>query len=268
MNAPDPSSPQRWDPTQYLKYANYRERPALDLLARVPLERAARIVDLGCGAGNVVPYLARRYRDAAIEALDRSAEMINAALSAHGGLAHWTQGDVGSWVPDEQPDLIYSNAVLHWLNDHERLFPRLLGFVKPGGVLAVQMPNQFAEPSHVLMREAALDGPWADTLRPLLREAPVAAPGAYYDWLSADCQRLDIWETSYAQVMSGRDPVLDWLASTALNPLREALPTDQRGPFREVLAEKLRQAYPPRADGTTLFPFKRLFVVAHKKGAN
>lgn len=266
MNLNAPAAPDQWDPAHYLTFADQRLRPALDLLARVPLDRAGRVVDLGCGPGNVVPYLAARFADARIEAVDSSAEMLDAAMTGHGAAATWVHGNAATWAPERPCDLIYSNATLHWLDDHAALFPRLMGFVKPGGVLAVQMPKQFAEPSHVLMREAALDGPWAQTLKPLLREAPVARAEDYYDWLAAFCDGIDIWETAYAQVMNGDDPVLDWISSTALKPLLEALPDKQRGPFRGVLAAKLRAAYPKRSDGTTLFSFKRLFIVATRGG--
>lgn len=260
------TAPQNWDPGHYLKYADLRVRPALDLLARVPLDDAAYITDLGCGPGNVVEFLRARFPGGDILGVDRSAEMLNAARSAHGDAATWVQADIASWRPDRPQDLIYSNAALQWLDRHEELFPRLIGDVAPGGVLAVQMPNQFAEPSHVLMRDVASRGPWADILKPLLRPAPVAEAGRYYDWLKPACESVEVWETSYMQVMSGTDPVLDWISATALAPLREALPADQRGPFRDAVGAELRRAYPQRGDGATLFPFRRLFIIAHKAG--
>lgn len=253
-----------WDPAHYLKYANQRIRPALDILACIPLEDARRVTDLGCGPGNVVEYLKARYPAAVIEGVDVSVEMLNAAKKTYGTFAKWNQADIRTWQPDGPQDLIYSNAALQWVGAHEMLFPRFMGFVRPGGVLAVQMPNQFNEPSHVIMRAVAQDGPWAHRLKPLLREAPVAEPEQYYDWLKPQCDTVDIWQTAYNQVLDGHDPVLDWISSTALKPLCEALPADQREPFREALGAALREAYPKRQDGTTLFPFKRLFIVAVK----
>lgn len=260
------ASPQAWEPGAYLKFADLRLRPALDLLAQVSLESAARITDLGCGAGNVTPFLRRRWPEAEIAALDSSPEMLARAKAEHGKLnVAWRQADVRTWAASEPQDLIYSNAVLHWLDDHEALFPRLMGELTPGGVLAVQMPNQFSEPSHTLMRDVARNRPWAETLTPLLRDAPVAEPEAYYDWLSPHCARLDIWRTTYEQVMNGNDAVLDWIASTALKPLLEALDDAQGATFRDALAAELRGAYPQRANGKTLFAFRRLFIVAQKR---
>lgn len=264
----DAAAPQFWDPAHYLAYADLRLRPAMDLLARVPLQDAARVTDLGCGPGNVTPYLRQRFAGAAIQGVDTSPAMLKAAATAHGDLATWVQADAAHWQPDEPQDLIFANASLHWLDGHQALFTRLLGHLRPGGVLAVQMPNQFNAPSHVLMRDVAAKGPWADVLTPLLRPAPVAAPAAYYDWLKPPCAAVDIWQTTVMQTLDGDDPVLDWIASTALKPLLEALPPDQREAFRTALAVKLRQAYPPQGTGTTLFAFKRLFIVAVKAGGS
>lgn len=261
-----PGAPQAWNPAEYLSFLDQRLRPALDLLARVPLDAATRVTDLGCGPGNVTPHLRRRFLDAILTGVDSSPEMLSAARAASGDLATWVQADAAHWQPDQPQDLIYSNALLQWLDGHEALFLKLLGHVCPGGVLAVQMPNQFNEPSHVLMREVAASGPWAATLAPLLRPAPVASPAQYYDWLAPHCSHLDIWQSDYLQILEGDDAVLKWLSSTALKPLLEALPPDQITPFRGALAAKLCTAYPPRSDGRTLFAFKRLFIVARRAG--
>ena len=261
-----PQSPRSWDPDHYLSYGDLRLRPALDLLARVPLQTAATVTDLGCGPGNVTPYLRGRFVGAEIQGIDRSPEMLDAARATHGNSVRWHQADAAQWHANAPQDLIYANAALHWLDDHETLFPRLMASVAPGGVLAVQMPNQFAEPSHTIMRDVAAQGPWTETLRALLRPAPVARPETYYDWLIPSCKGVDIWQTQYMQVLHGDDAVLDWISSTALKPLLEALDEGGRTPFLGALAEKLRRAYPMRADGTTLFPFKRLFIVARKSG--
>ncbi|MCR4378400.1 MAG: methyltransferase domain-containing protein [Rhodospirillales bacterium] len=257
-----PAAPQVWDPDHYLAFADLRLRPALDLLARVPLTEAAQVTDLGCGAGSVTPYLRHRFPRADIQGVDHSPEMLAAARTVHRDVAHWVQADVAHWQPAQAQDLIFSNAALHWLDGHEVLFPRLMGFVKPGGVLAVQMPDQFGQPSHVLMRETAAEGPWAQTLGALLRPAPVAEAGRYYDWLKPHCASVDIWRTTYVQELHGDDAALNWIASTALKPLLEALAPAQVPPFRERLAAKLREAYPKRANGVTLFAFQRLFIVA------
>lgn len=258
-------APQAWEPGHYLKFEDLRVRPALDLLTQVALDAPGRVTDLGCGAGNITPFLRERWPKAHITALDHSPEMLARAMAQYVHInATWQEDDVRTWEATEAQDLIFSNAVLHWVDDHAGLFPRLMGELAPGGVLAVQMPRQFAEPSHVLMREVARSGPWAEVLTPLLREEPVAEPEAYYDGLRPHAETLNIWETTYAQVLDGEDAVLDWIGSTSLKPLLEALDGERREVFRDALALKLRAAYPVRADGKTLFSFRRLFIVAQK----
>jgi trans-aconitate 2-methyltransferase len=257
-----PAAPQVWNPKLYLTYEAQRLRPALDLLARVPLTAALRVTDLGCGAGNAIPHLCARFPAAIVTGVDSSPEMLATARAAYSKAADWLEADAARWQPATPQDLIFSNAVLHWLDGHDTLFPRLMGFLVPGGVLAVQMPNQFDEPSHAVMRDVAANGPWAQALKPLLRPAPVADAQHYFDRLSPVSAHIDIWQTQYVQVMDGDDAVLNWIASTALKPLLEALTPDLVEPFRRTLAEKLRVAYPKRANGKTLFPFKRLFIVA------
>lgn len=250
-----------WDPSQYLKFSGERLQPALDLIARVPLAQPAEIVDLGCGAGNVAQVLAARWPGAALTGIDSSAEMLAKAKAAL-AKARWVQGDIGATAFDRPPDLLFSNAALHWLDDHATLFPRLLRAVNAGGVLAIQMPRNHGAPSHRAMAEAAKAGPWAKTLRPILRESPVAAPAFYYDLLKPLAKRLDIWETEYLHVLEGDNPVVAWTKGTALKPLLDALVEPERSAFEAEYATRIRAAYPPRADGRTLFPFRRLFILA------
>ncbi|OEJ69244.1 methyltransferase domain-containing protein [Magnetovibrio blakemorei] len=266
MNKPiKAASPAAWEPEHYLKFSDLRLRPALDLLAQIHVQAPETITDLGCGAGNVTPFLRQRWPDALVTALDSSPEMLTRARAEHPNLGvTWLEADVRSWAPAKPQGLIFSNAVLHWVDDHQALFPRLMGELVSGGVLAVQMPHQFAEPSHVLMREVARSGPWADTLTPLLRDAPLGDMGSYYDVLAPLSATVNIWESTYAQMLDGDDAVLDWIGSTALKPLMEALTEDERVVFRDALAAELQIAYPKRSDGKTLFAFRRLFIVAQK----
>ena len=177
----------------------------------------------------------------------------------------WQQADLATWSPPSRADVIYSNAALHWLAGHDRVFPALLGMVAPGGVLAVQMPRNFGAPSHALIAEAVRGGPWREVLEPLLRPAPVLEPGWYFDLLAPHAAALDIWETEYLHVLEGESPVKEWTKGSALVPLLEALPEAQRDPFEARYADLLGEAYPRRADGRTLFPFRRLFIVAQAR---
>ena len=164
-----------WDPQQYLAFGGERLRPALDLMARVSLDSPRTIVDLGCGAGNVTEALKARWPEARITGVDNSPEMLARARERAPGIA-WLEADVGGWRPESPVDLLYSNAALHWIEDHATVFPRLLAHVAPGGVIAIQMPRNWEAPPHTSISEVARDGPWRGRLEPLIRPQPTLAP--------------------------------------------------------------------------------------------
>ena len=257
----DVAKPTTWDPAQYLRWSDHRVRPAVDLMQRVPLERPGHIVDLGCGAGNVTALLRRQWPQARVTGVDGSAAMLERARASDAGV-EWRQADIGAWSPPAPDDLIYSNAALHWLDDHAALFPRLLGFVAPAGALAVQMPRNFGEPSHTSIAELAREGGWRDRLAPLIRPEPTRPPAFYWDVLAPHAKALDIWETVYEQALTGDNPVADFVKGSWLKPFLDALDAEAAGRFEAAYRARIARAYPPRADGTTLFPFRRLFIVA------
>lgn len=247
-----------WDPAQYLKYGGERLRPALDLLARVGAADPAVVYDLGCGTGALARLMAERWPNAAVNGVDSSPEMLSRAPE---GAVTWQRADLNDWAPAGPADVIYSNAALHWLDDHAALFGRLLGGLRAGGVLAVQMPRNHGAPSHTCMAEAADAGPWRDAVRAALRPSPVSAPAFYYDVLAPLSASLDIWESEYIHVLDGDDPVVEWTKGTALRPLLDAA-GDQADGFLAAYTDLIRAAYPKQPDGKTLFPFRRLFLVA------
>lgn len=252
-----------WDPGLYEKYAGPRLRPGLDLIARIALAAPRRIADLGCGPGRLTACLAERWPEAEITGTDSSPDMLAKAREAYPALS-WAEGDIANWSPEVPPELIFSNAALHWLGGHAALLPRLLGALAPGGVLAVQMPRNFDAPSHTLIRDVINQGSWSCAL-PLPGE-PVAPPAAYYDILTPHAASLGIWESVYLQVLEGDDPVLEYVRSTALRPVIEALAGEELDAFIADYRGRLRTAYPRRGDGVTLFPFRRLFIVATARG--
>lgn len=252
-----------WNPEQYLKFADHRLRPALDLLARIPAENPETVIDLGCGPGNIIEWLKKRWGSARIIGVDSSEEMLEAARLRWPDMA-WEKADIGHWQPKSPASVIYSNAALQWLDHHPSLFARLYGGLARGGVLAVQMPRNFDQPSHVLMRQVALDGPWREVLAPHLRPSPVAGAEDYWRMLKPLGAEIDIWECDYLQPLSGEDAVLQWVSGTSLRPLLAVLDKERREAFVADFAARLRAAYPRENDGTTLFPFKRLFILASR----
>ncbi len=254
-----------WDTSQYLKFADHRLRPAVDLMARIAVDAPRRVVDLGCGAGNVTALLAARWPDAEIRGLDPSPEMLERARADHPSLA-FEVADAASWESEPPVDVLYSNAALHWLGDHHTLFPRLFEQVAPGGWLAVQMPRNFSAPSHTSVAAAAADGPWRSTIEAMLSDPPTHEPGYYIDLLSPMADTLDVWETEYIQILEGEDPVAEWTKGTWLRPFLAALEGDDRAGFEDAYRARVRAAYPAMPDGRTVFPFRRLFLVARRRG--
>ncbi len=250
-----------WDPAQYLKFGDHRLRPAIDLLNRIDAAAPREVYDLGAGAGNVTRLLKMRWPDARATGVEYSREMLAKAAAVAPEIV-WQHADLATWRPPQPADVIYSNAALHWLDDHAKLLPALFSGLAPGGVLAVQMPRNFSAPSHTAIIEAARSGPWRVKLEPLLRPSPVADPAFYFDMLSPRAATLDIWETEYLQVLEGENPIKEWTKGTWLRPLLEALDEPDRSRFETCYADLVRRAYPRRADGRTLFPFRRLFIIA------
>lgn len=248
-----------WDPDHYLRFADHRTRPGLDLLARIPDVHPTRIVDLGAGTGHLTALLAERWPRAAVTGIDSSADMIQRADAEHPGLA-WEVADIACWQPDEPLDVIFSNAALHWLDGHEALFARLRSYLQPGGVLAVQMPDNWQAPTHQVPAELLDDGSWPDTVRFSLLRDRLAAPADYRRWLQPSA--VEVWRTTYYQQLVGPDPVWDWVTGSVLGPVLATLGDNDRERFAKLCRTRYRVSYPRDPDGVTILPFSRLFLVA------
>lgn len=252
-----------WDPGQYLQFEQARRRPALDLLARVPDDLDPDlVVDLGCGPGNLAADLARRWPRAEIVGVDSSPAMLERAREAHPD-RRWVEADLAAYEPPEPAGLVFSNAALHWLPDHASLLPRLLGRVAPGGVLAVQVPDGWNDPSHTEGFALAASPRWRDRLGDVtLPEHPLLSPAEYLDVLLPLTAEVDCWTTTYLHVLEGPDPVVEWFTGSFLREFLSRLDPDEGAAFTADYTEAMRAAYPPRADGRTVLPFRRLFLVA------
>jgi trans-aconitate 2-methyltransferase len=261
-----------WNPTQYLKFADDRRRPAIDLIARISLDAPRTIVDLGCGAGNVTRLIAERWPGARVIGIDSSPSMLATARAASAGdpRFEWIEGDIASWSAHagDSADLVFSNAALHWIDDHATLVPRLLQAVAPRGVLAVQMPDNFDAPCHVTLFETARSPRFRDRLADRVRATPVASAAAYHEWLSPAASRLDIWTTEYLHILKqaadGEHPVVAWMSSTAMTPFTAALDGDELRAFVADYRARVAPQYPLREDASVLFAFRRRFIVAER----
>jgi len=251
----------RWDPAQYTRYADERGRPFLDLLARVAASAPRRVVDLGCGPGNLTALLRERWPSATVEGLDSSPEMIERARTDVAGV-DFSVGDVRIWIIPGDCDVLISNATLQWVPAHLQLLRSWAAALPSGGWLAIQVPGNFEAPSHRLMRSLATSPRWAAEVGDVLRHDVVATPAAYASLLLDAGLSVDVWETTYLHLLPGEDPVLEWVRGTGLRPILAALGTSA-AEFEREYAALLREAYPRTAHGT-LFEFRRLFAVAHK----
>jgi trans-aconitate 2-methyltransferase len=227
-------------------------------MARIPIEPTL-VYDLGCGTGELTNELARRWPRAAVIGIDSSSEMLEQVRPEKNVTV--LHQDIEDWKPERAPNLIFSNAALHWVSDHERLFPRLFGELAGGGVLAVQMPDNWGEPTHQLIYDEVDRRGWTDRLDGHLLRNPVARIDQYLDWLAA-ASEIDTWRTTYYQTMDGPDPVLSWVRGSVLVPVQAVLPSADFSELSVALASAYRRAYPPSTAGQTVLPISRVFLVA------
>ncbi len=256
----------KWDPTQYDRYADERSRPFVDLIDRVQVGDPSYVVDLGCGGGALTATLARRWPSARLHGVDSSPAMLaQAAARAVPGLIDFEAGDIADWKPAEPVDVLVSNAALQWVPGHETLLDGFVDALRGGGCLAFQVPGNFGGPSHTALADLVRSPRWCHRLGDDLLRAGSLDPADYLDILARTGCTVDAWETTYLHVLPGEDPVLEWTRGTALRPVLDRLDDGAAAEFTAEYAAGLRALY-PAADYGTVFPFRRIFVVARKPG--
>ncbi len=254
-----------WDPDRYLAHADERARPFAELVARVAAEDPREVVDLGCGPGHLTAQLARRWPGARVVGVDADPAMVARARADAPAGVEVVEADLRGWEPDRPVDVVVSNATLQWVPGHLDLLPRLVGQVRPGGWLALQVPGNHDQPSHTVRDALAAEPAYAMFTAGVARPA-AHDPATYWGALTALGCEVDAWETTYTHVLRGEDPVLSWVLGTGARPTVEALPDDLRPGFEAELGRRLAAAYPPvpGPDGepVVLLPFRRVFAVA------
>ncbi|HYA80882.1 MAG TPA: trans-aconitate 2-methyltransferase [Methylocystis sp.] len=253
-----------WSSALYLKFERERTRAARDLLSAIPPFEPRTVYDLGCGPGNSTELLAATFPNAEIEGVDYSDDMLVAARKRVSRAAFVKQG-IEDWRPSQDAGLIFANAALQFVADHDRLMPRLASYLAKGGWLAVQMPHNIHEISHALMRMLAADGPWADRLVPIAKTRPViGGVEDYYRLLRPASACFEIWQTTYVHALDGPKGIVDWFEGSGLRPFLEPLSPWERETFLARYERELAAAYPVQPDGKVLLRYPRLFLIAQR----
>ena len=252
-----------WSARQYTQFEDERTRPVRDLVGAIPTQAATRVIDIGCGPANSTEVLAARFPEAEAIGLDSDPDMIAAARKRLPAL-RFDLGDITGWQDEGPYDAILANAVLQWVPDHATLLPSLIRKLAPGGSLAVQMPDNLNEAPHLLMREVALEGPWAAKLAAAAdARTPLASERWYYELLKPLCARVDIWRTIYQHPLAGgAAAVVEWFKGSGLRPFLAPLDDAERAEYLRRYEAALAKAMPALPDGTVLLPFPRVFIVA------
>ena len=254
-----------WNPALYSRFEDERTRPARELLGRVPLSSAKSAVDLGCGPGNSTELLTARLPQARVTGTDNSEAMLASARKRLPA-ASFELSDIATWQPDSAPDLIFANASLQWVPGHETLLPRLFDSLAPGGVLAIQMPDNRDEATHRSMREVAAIEPFAAAIGNLEKLRTAILPlAAYYDLLAPRAANVDVWHTIYQHPMESPKAIVEWVSATGLKPFVAPLDDAARAAYLAEYERRIAIAYKPRTDGKLLLAFPRLFIVAQRK---
>jgi trans-aconitate 2-methyltransferase len=257
-----------WNPNQYRQFGDERSRAFYELITRIGATDPRTVADIGCGPGELTADLCRRWPKADVLGVDSSAEMIAAADEVLAGAAEpprlrFEHMDAWDWKPDGPVDVIVSNAMLQWIPGHESLLVKWVSYLADGGWLAFQVPANYDEPTYRLLHELGRTDRWGELLSGVALNSQAADPGEYLDLLTTKGCAVDAWETTYLHVLTGDDPVLRWISGTGLRPVIAALEGADRDEFMAEYGALLRGAYPQASYGT-VFPFRRVFAVAHK----
>jgi trans-aconitate 2-methyltransferase len=251
----------KWNAQHYLQFEHERSLAARELLSRVELENPLTIVDLGCGPGNSTELLAKRYPDATILGVDSSESMLAKARERLPNI-NFVEDDVTHWQSEKQVDLIFANALFQWVPDHLDVIAQLLNYLTPGGILALQMPDNLNEPNHLLLRDLATDGPWAIKLAKAgIRRRIIYSPRVYYNALKPLASKVDIWHSIYNHVLDGPETIIEWMKGTGLQSYLQCLDEAEEHIFLANYELELAEAYHRLIDGKVMFTFPRIFIL-------
>jgi trans-aconitate 2-methyltransferase len=247
-----------WNPDLYHQFEKERSAPFDDLLRLVEPSNGTSVIDLGCGTGELTRRLADTLPGSTVLGIDSSPEMLGKTEThVRPGLRferNQIETIIGQW------DLVFSNAAIQWVDDHPALIGRLLGMVRPGGQLVVQLPSNHDSFAHATITQIAGEAPFHEALRGWIRLSPVLPVDQYAELLYSNGGRsLTVFEKVYPHVLENADAVRDWMRGTALVPYLERLPNALHGPFLARYTARLRERWPTTP---VFYGFRRILFAA------
>jgi trans-aconitate 2-methyltransferase len=253
-----------WNPAQYLKFEKERTQPAIDLVNRINADNPVKIMDVGCGPGNSTAVLAGRFPGSYILGIDSSEDMIDAAGKNHPDL-DFKLCDIGYDLSqlDCDFDIVFSNACIQWVPNHNELLKKLMGLLRKGGILAVQIPMNYNEPIHRIIGEVSSSDKWKGYF-PNPRVFFTLSQSGYFDILSEISEDFALWDTVYYHVMNSHDDIMEWYRGTGLRPYLDVLDKDKRADFENDVKKRVIESYPAQKNGKIIFRFPRFFFTARK----
>jgi trans-aconitate 2-methyltransferase len=254
-----------WSSEQYLKFKTERTQPAIDLVNRILMDNPRKIIDIGCGPGNSTQVLKSKFPDAYILGVDKSEDMVLSAKSNYPEI-DFKICDVSVELSrfNGEFDIVFSNACIQWIPEHNILLKNLLNLLHENGILAVQIPMNNHEPIHKIIGELVTSDKWKEYFKNP-RIFYTLSQSEYYDLLSELSGDFHIWDTVYYHVMKSHQDILEWYRGTGLRPYLDILPEDKKREFEEELMGKLKIGYPKQTNGDIIFRFPRFFFTAHPK---
>ncbi len=254
-----------WNSKKYLQFEKERTQPVKDLISRIELTNPSKIIDIGCGPGNSTNELQKKWKNADIIGLDNSPNMIEKANKSMANIK-WILQDANTELEDlGKFDIVFSNAAIQWMPNHEKLIPKLFNMVEDKGVLAVQLPNTSNMPVHIALKSISSNDKWSQYFDGSTSQQSRHNIPFYYDVISSLTSELYIWEVNYFHVMENHHKIIEWYESTGMKPYLERLHTEElQAEFKHDMLVEISKHYPTQKNGRILFKFKREFFLAYK----
>jgi len=256
-----------WNPDLYLKFKNERTQPSIDLISKINISfRPKSILDIGCGPGNSSQALLQRWPGAKLTGIDSSPNMIDKAKKSYPDNI-WIVADASKYTSDTKYDIVFSNATIQWIPNHENLFKNFLNMTNDGGVLAVSVPRFDEMPISKILNKVAGNEKWKTATKGCAETFTRYDYQFYYNLISPDYQTVEMWQTDYIHVLESQPAIIEWISSTGMKPYLDRLNEKEKTQFEDEVLSEVKHYYPVQNNGKVLFPFKRLFMIGYKQTA-